>query len=266
MRQQGGPPLPVAHAPARPAQPSGQRGLERARQDEGDVERRLPETAGLGEPGAHASGRDEAPRDPGLGLEDGPTQGPRHQSSAPGRATRSARSVGSAMTVSPSQFGKRTSDALDLAPAGSALVFTAAPPRVPPAPAASTRGAQGSARHASRGAPASGLEPDAQHPRRQERLTGPVRRGRESVVPGVPAGLRRTASFSVVTRRLAPRAPGPPATASRSRGRVRVVIRKRHDIPDDCAHGRSRVSARRSGAAIPAKARTPRASERLDAG
>ena len=62
-----------------------------------------------------------------------PTQGPRHQSSAPGRAARSARSVGSAMTVSPSQFGNRTRTR-SIARRGIALAFTAASPRPPPAP------------------------------------------------------------------------------------------------------------------------------------
>ena len=117
------------------------------------------------------------------------------------------------MTVSPSQFGKRTS-ARWISARGIALAFTVAL-RAPRA-AASTR-ARSSARHPSSGRPSGRLEPDAQHPHRQRAPRPPGRDGAQ--VPVVPGGLRRTASFSVVTSKLAPMALARRATASRSLGR-----------------------------------------------
>ena len=75
VRQQGAPPTPVADAPPCSAQPSGQRSLERVREDQGEVDTHLSEAASLREPGTHASGRDETSRDARLTVQDGPYPG-----------------------------------------------------------------------------------------------------------------------------------------------------------------------------------------------
>ena len=204
---------PEAHASAgRPAPPRSPRAsalrsaIRRARSrtssaGSGRGRTRLPETAGLDEPGGHASGRDEAPRDARLGLEDGPTQGPRHQSSAPGRAPRSARRVGSAMTVSPSQFGRRTR-ARWISRRGSRGPHGRASARALP-PAASTR-ARSSARHsdradglraarAGRAAPTSAGAPRRPVRRRREIAwfpTSPAVSGAPRPSPSSPGGSR----------------------------------------------------------------------------
>ncbi len=216
MRQQRARPVAVADPTARATEPSGQRGLERARQQQDDVEARRPKPPSLSEARGHAPRRGEAPRDPGLGLED--TSHPRAE--APQLRAREARAEepaasARAMTVSPSQFGKRTSARFTSA-GGIVRAFTVASPRASPAPRDRRRRA-GPPAIASTGGPRDRLEPDAQHPYRA------------SASPADPAARPRSSPAASDARRPSRSSPAgsPPSrwpaglTASRSLGHVR---------------------------------------------
>ena len=175
-------------------------------------------------------------------------QGPRHQSSASGTARRSDRRRGSAITVSPSQFGRRTSDPPDRVAGDEAGLHRPLPRS---RAAASTR-ARSSARQAS-GLPSGARRTLSAH---TAGGAGPPGAGSDSRGPG-HRGRQAHAVLLRGHQKVRADRPGPPRIATRSRGSYAWwsgnATRSRTVAPWAAS-----VSASRSGAAIPAKARTAR--------